>query len=132
MKVTASSDWRDGIPFDTPVLVSDLVPGEPARCSGCGADAAPHARTELWAVKHPHPNQHAGYVRFYCLAHRPAPRRAPPEPPAGRREPRARSERAAPARRPVSTDAAPRAMCPDCFVEVSAAGECGMCGRQVS
>lgn len=134
MKVTASSDWRDDIPFETPTLVADLVPGEPARCSVCGAASAPLARTELWAVKHRHPNQHAGYIRFYCLLHRPEPRRAPVEPVAApvRRAPRARAESTAPARRPVSLDAAPRAMCPDCFVEVSATGECGMCGRQVA
>jgi hypothetical protein len=35
-------------------------------------------------------------------------------------------------RRPASPDAKPRAMCPDCFVEVSATGMCGMCGTQVA
>jgi hypothetical protein len=134
MKVTASSDWRDDIPFETPTLVADLVPGEPARCSGCTADAAPHPRTELWAVKHRHPRHHAGYVRFYCLAHRPEPRREPVEQPrpAARSRSAARPERTTTPRRPAVTDAAPRAMCPDCFVEVSATGICGMCGQQVA
>jgi hypothetical protein len=131
MKVAASADWRSSLPFDTPFLVADLAPGDPARCAACGPAADPLPRTELWAVKHRHPKNHDGYVRFFCAAHTPkVPAPAAPAP----TEPRAR--RAAPAeripRRAPATDAAPREMCPDCFVEVSATGECGMCGRQVA
>ena len=70
MKIVASSDWRDAIPFDTLVLVADVVPGEPTRCFTCGADSEPRERTELWAYKHRHPKNHDGYVRFYCAEHR--------------------------------------------------------------
>jgi hypothetical protein len=35
-------------------------------------------------------------------------------------------------RRISHIDGKPRAMCPDCFVEVSATGLCGMCGTQVA
>ena len=66
MKVTATSDWRDAIPFETPVVVADVVPGEPTRCSVCGGDSVLLPRTDLWAVKHRHPNHHAGFVRFYA------------------------------------------------------------------
>ena len=127
MRVTATSDWRDGIPFETPVLVADLIPGEPTRCSVCGVNSEPLPRTELWAIKHQHPNHHSGHVRFYCRTHLPVIQRAAPVS-SSRPE---RRERRAPARRPAVADAAPRAMCPDCFVEVSATGVCGMCGRQI-
>ena len=135
MKIVSSSDWRDAIAFDVPVVVADVVPGEPTRCVGCGADGELFDRTELWAVKHRHPNQHAGYVRFYCLEHRPAAAAPPVAASAGRRSAqgtRAKSApRTAPARRPAVSEE-PRAMCPDCFVEVSATGMCGMCGTQVA
>jgi hypothetical protein len=131
MKVAASADWRNSLPFDIPFLVADLAPGEPARCASCGADAEARERTELWAVKHRHPKNHDGFVRFYCAAHTPrAPEPAPAPaaaPARARREPVERLPRRTPA-----ADAAPRAMCPDCFVEVSATGECGMCGLQVT
>ncbi|PTT14045.1 glucose-6-phosphate dehydrogenase, partial [Microbacterium sp. HMWF026] len=76
-----------------------------------------------------------GFVRFYCELHKPA---APPPPPAPTIEQR-RARAAAPKteRRTASpkptpiTDRPTRAMCPDCFVEVSAGGDCGMCGAQV-
>jgi hypothetical protein len=132
MKVAASADWRSSLPFDTPFPVADLAPGDPARCAACGPDADPLPRTELWAVKHRHPKNHDGYVRFFCADHTP---RVPAPAPAPAAAP-ARARRAAPAeripRRTPAVDAPPRAMCPDCFVEVSASGECGMCGRQVS
>lgn len=137
MKITASADWRDSIPFESPMIVADLAPGGPARCFGCDANAALWPRTELWAVKHKHPNNHAGHVRFYCNEH--VPRVAPPAsaPPAGSslsrgaRRPAAPRE-AAPAKRSASSIDTVRAMCPDCFVEVNASGECGICGQLVS
>lgn len=136
MKIVAGADWRDAIPFETPIVVADLAPGDDARCAACPAEAPALARTELWAVKHRHPKNHSGFVRFYCAEHRPAPPVAPvTELPARRAsapKPRARREpvsTVAP-RRPAPSDTV-RAMCPDCYVEVSATGECGMCGRQV-
>ncbi|MFS0732593.1 glucose-6-phosphate dehydrogenase [Microbacterium sp. 1P10UB] len=131
MKIADSADWRGSLPFDSPVLVADLAPGDAARCAACGADAEPLPRTELWAVKHRHPKNHSGFVRFYCAEHTPrvpAPAPLAAAPVRARRAPAA--ERAP--RRPAVTDAAPRAMCPNCFVEVSATGECGMCGLQVA
>ncbi|WP_439593527.1 glucose-6-phosphate dehydrogenase [Microbacterium sp.] len=132
MKVVESADWRSSIPFGTPVLVADLIPGEPTRCATCATDADPFDRSELWAYKHEHPNNHSGYVRFYCKSHVPAvaapvtaavrPQRSAP-----RRESTSR-----PAPRLTSADADPsRALCPNCFVEASATGLCGMCGTQV-
>ena len=76
MKITRSSDWRDALPFETPVLAADAVPGEPTRCVSCPAGSEPRERTELWVVKHRHPNNHAGFVRYYCAEH--APKTAPP------------------------------------------------------
>ncbi|MFJ6652164.1 glucose-6-phosphate dehydrogenase [Microbacterium sp. NPDC091313] len=133
MRIVQSSDWRDAIPFESPTLAAEVAPGEPTRCFLCGAASDPLPRTELWAVKHRHPTHHGGFVRFYCGAHRPAPAPAPtaaPTKPArgARREPAARRESAP--RRPAPSDVV-RAMCPDCYVEVSATGSCGMCGRQV-
>lgn len=130
MKVAASADWRSSLPFDTPFLVADLSPGEPARCVGCGPDAPPVPRTELWAVKQRHPKNHDGFVRFWCAAHTPRP--APPPAPApvaarARRAASSAGSNTAPARR-APVDTTPRAMCPDCFVEVSATGDCGICG----
>ncbi|MDT0180511.1 glucose-6-phosphate dehydrogenase [Microbacterium sp. ARD31] len=136
MKITTSSDWRDGLPFGTPVLVSEVMPGEPTRCASCPSDAPVLERTDLWAVKHPHPKNPAGFVRFYCLEHRPAPAREPEsvvrpgDAPRARRSPTAR---AATTRTPRPTPSAdrPRAVCPTCFVEVPSTGICGMCGERV-
>lgn len=130
MKFTATSDWRDEIAFETPMLVADIVPGEPTRCSVCGGESELRSRTELWAIKHRHPNQHAGYVRFYCDAHLPV--IAAPVPPVETRRSAARAERTAAVRRPAAVDVKPRAMCPDCYVEISAKGLCGICGMQVA
>jgi hypothetical protein len=128
MRVVSSADWRDAIPFETPMVVAEVAPGEPTRCFVCGADSEPRERTDLWVVKHPHPNHHGGFVRFYCAEHRPVfaapavmatparPGRAP------KREPRETL-----ARRPAVVEKQ-RAVCPQCFVEVTANGECGMCG----
>ena len=80
-------------------------------------------------MKHRHPNQHAGYVRFYCQPHLPVVERVVP---VETRRTIARAERTAAMRRTPSVDEKPRAMCPDCFVEISATGVCGMCGRQVA
>jgi hypothetical protein len=78
MKVVASSDWRDALPFETPLIVAEVAPGEPTRCATCGALSEPLPRDALWAVKHRHPNDHAGFVRFYCAEHTPEAKR--PEP----------------------------------------------------
>jgi hypothetical protein len=133
VKIVASADWREQIPFETPMIVADLAPGEPARCFGCGADSEPRERTELWAFKHRHPKNHDGYVRFYCNVHVPVVQRRPEPVAPARARPasRPRSERTTAPSRPAHTDVV-RAMCPNCFVEVSATGECGICGTQVS
>jgi hypothetical protein len=128
MRIVASSDWRDGLAFEVPVLVSDLSPGEAARCFVCGADSEPLARTELWAVKHRHPKNHSGYVRFYCLEHSPAPPRITPT--VDPRRSSAGERRAAP-RRSTPAVERPSVLCPDCFVEVPATGVCGICGNTV-
>ncbi|HKP08929.1 MAG TPA: glucose-6-phosphate dehydrogenase, partial [Microbacterium sp.] len=72
MKIVASADWRDSVPFENPVLLADVVPGEPTRCFTCGPESELLPRTELWAYKHRHPKNHDGYVRFYCAYHVPA------------------------------------------------------------
>lgn len=134
MKITDSTDWRSSVAYDTPVLVADLVPGEPTRCAECGTDSELLLRTELWAVKHRHPNNHSGYVRFYCSDHVPVFEVAKPlvvESRAARAASPARRT-AAPARRPSVADEKPRAMCPDCYVEVSALGLCGICGNTIA
>jgi hypothetical protein len=133
MKIVAGADWRDQIPFDLPARVADIAPGEPARCALCGADAAPLPREELWAVKHRHPKNHSGFVRFYCTAHKPAPAPAPAAVPAPTTRTRARvaRERTAAPRR-AAPDDAPKALCPTCFVEVPASGVCGMCGEKIA
>ena len=127
MKIVASADWRDSVPFENPVLLADVVPGEPTRCFSCGPDSALLPRTELWAYKHRHPKNHDGYVRFYCAVHVPkVQRRSEPVTPAAR----AKSSAGSPQRRapkPVVPERV-RAMCPNCFIEVSATGECGNCG----
>lgn len=128
MKVAATSDWRDAVAFDTPVVVADLSPGEPARCSVCGGDSALRDRTELWAVKHRHPKHHSGHVRFYCGEHVPEVKLPPTTaaPRSGRAA--ARSEPRAAARRVPAVEKE-RAICPDCFVEIPPTGVCGICGR---
>lgn len=128
MKFAETADWRSAIPFESPALVADLVPGEPTRCVTCGADSEPRGRDELWAFKHRHPRHHDGFVRFYCHEHVPVVERRP-EPPT--RAPRRSGERTTAPRRPAPSLDVTRAMCPDCYVEVSATGVCGMCGRQV-
>lgn len=135
MKVASSADWRDGLAFETPVLLADLMGGDDARCFTCGPESEPLDRTHLWAFKHRHPKHHNGYVRFYCREHVPVTRPAPePAPTAARRAKpaaRVRAERPSPARRGPSLDDV-RAMCPECFIEVSAAGVCGVCGTSVA
>jgi hypothetical protein len=132
MRIVASQDWRDAIPFETPMLAADAVPGEPTRCFLCGPDSELLPRTELWAYKHRHPKNHDGYVRFYCAFHvpqaAPQPVAAPAASRPSSRSSRSTGERAAqrPAK-PVVPERV-RAMCPNCFVEVSATGECGICG----
>lgn len=130
MKIRTSSDWRDALPFDTPLRASEAVPGEPTRCATCGPGSDAREREDLWVVKHRHPNNPAGFVRFYCLAHRPtvAARPEPARAPAReKRAPRATARVAAP-----TIPERPAVFCPDCFVEVPATGVCGMCGQPVS
>ena len=138
MKVASAADWRANLPFETPVVLAEVVPGEDARCFVCGPESEAIARTEIWAFKHPHPHHHHGLVRFYCGAHVPQVK-APPTAPAATRggtrptrsaRPAPRVERAAPTKRPLPSDAV-RAMCPNCFIEVSAKGLCGVCGTQI-
>ncbi|WP_405373796.1 MULTISPECIES: glucose-6-phosphate dehydrogenase [unclassified Microbacterium] len=139
MKITRTSDWRDALPFEVPLSAAETVPGEATRCVSCPADAQPYDRADLWVVKHRHPNNHAGFVRYYCAEH--TPKTAPPPAPSAARpdKPRAtaRAPKVAPERttlpkRPGASFDVFRAMCPDCFVEISATGECGMCGKQVA
>ncbi|GAA2068773.1 glucose-6-phosphate dehydrogenase [Microbacterium hatanonis] len=127
MRVVSSADWRDGIPFETPMIVADVAPGEPTRCFTCGSAAEPKPRTELWVVKHRHPNDHGGFVRFYCADHRPV-FAAPVTETVGRSRPAPNRERRAPAARREPVVEKQRETCPNCFVEVTATGECGMCG----
>jgi hypothetical protein len=128
MKVAATSDWRDGFAFDTPVIVADVLPGDPTRCSVCGGASAPLPRTELWAVKHRHPKHHSGHVRFYCGDHVPVVAVPVAAPVAPRRAAAPRERRPAVHRAPVVERQA-AAVCPDCFIEIPPTGVCGMCGR---
>lgn len=138
MKVASAADWREELPFETPVVLAEVVPGDDVRCFVCGPDSDAVARTEIWAYKHPHPHHHHGLVRFYCSAHVPAvqaPPTAPPPTRGGTRptrsaRPAPRAERTAPVRRPAPSDVV-RAMCPNCFIEVSAKGVCGVCGTTI-
>jgi hypothetical protein len=128
MKIRNSSDWRDALPFDTPLRASEAVPGEPTRCATCGPASELRDREDLWVVKHRHPNNPAGFVRLYCLPHRPEAVRRP-EPAAAP----ARARRVSTPRKPAAPTipARPAVFCPDCFVEVPATGVCGMCGQRV-
>lgn len=127
MKITNSSDWRDSLPFDIPVDAAEAVPGEPTRCVACGPDSEPFPRESLWAMKHRHPNNPAGFVRFYCAEHRPKAKPLPPVAPTKVRRAPAPRRAAAPS---IPERVAP--LCPDCFVEVPPSGTCGMCGQQVA
>ncbi|MDD7962969.1 glucose-6-phosphate dehydrogenase [Microbacterium thalli] len=132
MRIVDSADWRDRLTYETPYRVAEVMPGDAARCASCPADAAPYDRDHLWAVKHRHPTNHGGFVRFYCEAH--VPERKLPAVPVVRAAPARRSTPRSAASRTPQTPAASdvvRAMCPDCFVEVSATGECGICGNRV-
>jgi len=139
MKITRTADWRTGVPFDAPVVVSDVLPGDPARCTGCGIESDPLPRTQLWALKHRHPNDPAGIVRFYCSAHLPAVERPTADPGYGSSRGSARTSGRAPRATPrATTPRTPKApekpdvVCPDCFVVVPASGVCGMCGQPVA
>jgi hypothetical protein len=138
MRIRTTSDWRESLPFETPVPAAGVLPDAEARCAGC-ADGALRPADELWVVKHRHPNNPAGYVRVYCSAHAPsAPRpAAAPASPVGRgtaRASRAASPRSTPARTAPRRSAPEpvRAVCPNCFVEVPSTGVCGMCGERVA
>lgn len=130
MKIRNSSDWRDALPFDTALRASEAVPGDPTRCATCGPASELREREDLWVVKHRHPNNPAGFVRLYCLAHKPtiAPRPEPAIAVAKSRAPRApRTPKLAAPTIPERV----AVLCPDCFVEVPATGVCGMCGQRV-
>lgn len=132
VQIRNSSDWRDALPFELPIPAAEAVPGEPTRCAGCGPDSEPWPREALWVVKHRHPNNPAGFVRYYCADHKPTPKLAPPVS-APERARRARAT--APAPRKAAAPSIPEraaVLCPDCFVEVPATGVCGMCGQQVA
>jgi len=132
MKVTSSADWRGDLEFDKPVLVADILPGDPARCSVCGYGSDPWPRTELWAVKGHHPKNHDGDVRFFCAEHLPVFEKPAPvaaSAPTRRSAPRTPVERL-PRRAPVVER--PRAICPNCFMEVPPTGVCGNCGETVA
>jgi hypothetical protein len=129
MRIRNSSDWRDALPFDIPVDAAEAVPGEPTRCAACGPDSEPLPRTALWVMKHRHPNNPAGFVRFYCGEHRPKARLATPAAsPAARRERVSTPRKAAAPQIPER----PAVLCPDCFVQVPPTGVCGMCGQRVA
>jgi hypothetical protein len=125
VKITGSTDWREELPFDVPVLVADVVPGDPTRCSECGIDSAPHERTALWAVRRRNPKSHAGVVRFHCAAHLPP----PPAPVESEVDARLRLSTARAARAATRSGTA---VCPTCFVEVPPTGVCGMCGERIA
>lgn len=132
MKIRNSSDWRDALPFELPLPAAEAVPGDATRCTGCGADSEPWPREALWVVKHRHPNNPAGFVRYYCADHKPTPKLAPAVTTV--RE-RARQARSAPSPRKAAAPSIPEriaVLCPDCFVEVPATGVCGMCGQKVA
>ena len=137
MQIRNSSDWRDALPFELPVAAAEAVPGDATRCAGCGVDSEPWPREALWVVKHRHPTNPAGFVRYYCAEHKP---KTPPPPPASVANPgkprgtavKPRVERATAPKRPAPSLDVVRAMCPDCFVQVPATGVCGMCGQQVA
>lgn len=135
MRVASSADYRGDIPFETAMLVADVVPGEPTRCFTCGTESELRERTELWAFKHRHPRHHDGFVRFYCEEHTPVVERRPEPvavPTRKASSPRASGDRVPAVRKHTSADPLVRPLCPNCFVEVSATGDCGMCGTHVS
>lgn len=133
MRVTSGSDWRDGVPFDTPMALAGVAPGDPARCSVCGPGSAPVSRERLWVVKHRHPNDHGGFLRFYCDDHAPAAAAAgAAQAPETVRAKRAAAPRLPRPPRPAPAAEKPRAVCPDCFIEVPPTGVCGSCGALVS
>ena len=132
MKVVASIDWRDDLAFESPVVVSEVSPGEATRCSVCGGDSEPLERTQLWAVKHQHPKHHGGHVRFYCKAHLPEIKLPPATPLPATRRSAGSSQRAVPAtRRSTGAEERPRAVCPTCWVEVPSTGVRGVCGETI-
>ncbi|MDQ1131316.1 glucose-6-phosphate dehydrogenase [Microbacterium sp. SORGH_AS_0888] len=139
MRVNSGSDWRDTLAFEVPVVLAELVPGEPARCVACGPTADAVAREQLLAYKHRHPRDHGGYVRFYCAEHVPAAVVAAPAVTApaaraahGRAGSRAAEPRAERAPRRPAVVERPRAVCPTCFMEVPPTGVCGSCGEPVA
>ena len=130
MQIRNSSDWRDALPFELPVAAAEAVPGDATRCAGRGVDSEPWPREALWVVKHRHPTNPAGFVRYYCADHKPTPKLAPPvsAPERARRAPVSTPRKAA---APTIPERAV-VLCPDCFVQVPPTGVCGMCGQQVA
>ena len=134
MQIRNSSDWRDALPFELAVAAAEAVPGDPTRCAGCGPDSEPWPREALWVVKHRHPTNPAGFVRYYCTDHKPTPTLAPPVSAPERARRAASAARTASPRKAAAPKIPEReaALCPDCFVQVPATGVCGMCGQQVA
>lgn len=135
VQIRNSSDWRDALPFELPVSAAEAVPGDATRCSGCGPTSEPWPREALWVVKHRHPTNPAGFVRFYCAEHKPAAKMAPAAAAAPERARRTRAAAGSPAPRKAPAPIIPEreaVLCPDCFVQVPATGVCGMCGARVS
>lgn len=131
VQIRNSSDWRDSLPFELAVAASDAVPGDATRCAGCGPDSEPWPREALWIVKHRHPTNPAGFVRYYCADHKPVAKVAPASAAAPARPPRTRAASTPrKAAAPIIPER-PAVFCPDCFVQVPATGVCGMCGTQV-
>ncbi|WP_029144706.1 hypothetical protein [Microbacterium luticocti] len=132
MRITRTSDWREAIPFETPMIADAVMPGEAARCTTCGVGSTPLPRTELWAVKHRHPHDPAGTVRLYCAVHVPKTAQKPEPVASGPARKGARTSASRTPRTPKPTvPERVAAVCPDCFVEVPPTGVCGMCGRRV-
>lgn len=134
MQIRNSSDWRDALPFELAIPAADAVPGDATRCAGCGADSEPWPREALWVVKHRHPNNPAGFVRYYCADHKPTPKLAPPVSAPERARRAARAAATSTPRKAAAPIIPERVavLCPDCFVEVPATGVCGMCGQKVA
>jgi hypothetical protein len=132
MKITRTSDWREALPFETPIIAETVMPGEAARCVTCGVGSDPLPRTQLWAVKHRHPHDPAGSVRLYCADHAPKAPVAASATTAAHASAKPRAARTPRAPRAPQREEKPALVCPDCFMEVPPSGICGMCGQKVA
>jgi hypothetical protein len=127
------------VPFEIPVSLAEVAPGDETRCFVCGPESDEVPREELQAYKHRHPRNHDGYVRFYCVRHVPAAPPAPIEtsPAVKARRPRVAAEprrvpgssrRDSASARLAGTPERVRPVCPNCFMEIPPTGVCGNCG----